>query len=43
MAKHLIIDATNILFRVAAVQKDKVFDEYDLARNVYACRAIFGK
>ena len=29
--KHLIIDATNILFRVAAVQKDKVFDSFDLA------------
>jgi hypothetical protein len=31
MAKHLIIDATNILFRVAAMQKDKVFDGNDLA------------
>jgi hypothetical protein len=43
MAKHLVIDATNILFRVAAVQKDKVFDEFDLARNVFARCIVFSK
>jgi 5'-3' exonuclease len=31
MTKHLIIDATNILFRVAAVNKDKIFNAEDLA------------
>jgi len=31
MATHLVIDTTNILFRIAAVQKNKVFNPEDLA------------